>query len=286
MDSFFLTKVHEAYYNNKFIVDSAIDEEEIKRGFVRLCSRLDSLENDEQRGLVLELLESYRVYSTTTYLNRLDRLMQGCSKSKEGILGEKSVGYAALLAPEDVYKTKSSRCVSYMMKDVLRRDPAYLAGINIYGVDEGDRCSQEKFIDCNDKLILVDDFVGTGDTAMNCIKDWESKGLSRERIIVCSICAHELGIERLKEEGIPIFFDIDETKHLEGKYSGVALEEKVAIMDDIEGRLNGLSPKMHFGYKKSEALITMANTPNNTFPVFWFSVNGEKPPFIRVNDNG
>lgn len=31
-----------------------------------------------------------------------------------------------------------------------------------------------------------------------------------------------------------------------------------------------------FGYKESEALVTMTRTPNNTFPLYWFEAKLDK----------
>jgi hypothetical protein len=39
-------------------------------------------------------------------------------------------------------------------------------------------------------------------------------------------------------------------------------------MKKIEEKLN-VEKKYLFGYKRSEALISLIRTPNNTFPVFW-----------------
>jgi hypothetical protein len=39
-------------------------------------------------------------------------------------------------------------------------------------------------------------------------------------------------------------------------------------MSEIEEML-AISSKFKFGYKKSEALISLDRTPNNTFPLFW-----------------
>jgi hypothetical protein len=52
-------------------------------------------------------------------------------------------------------------------------------------------------------------------------------------------------------------------------------------MEHIEKNLD-IPDDYLFGYKKSEALVTMIRTPNNTFPVFWYNKkNEDNAPFPR-----
>lgn len=72
-------------------------------------------------------------------------------------------------------------------------------------------------------------------------------------------------------------------KGITDSYPQQTKEEKKAIMLEIEKKLK--PGKYQFGYEKSEALVTMTRTPNNTFPVFWMNYEhkGSKfsPPFPR-----
>ena len=73
-------------------------------------------------------------------------------------------------------------------------------------------------------------------------------------------------------------------KGISNFYEGNDLSTKSTIMTEIE-RLIPKVKNYKFGFEKSEALVTMAKTPNNTFPVFWkdFQKKGKlyKAPFAR-----
>lgn len=52
-------------------------------------------------------------------------------------------------------------------------------------------------------------------------------------------------------------------------------------MKQIETKMY-IQDKFRFGYCKSESLVTMCRTPNNTFPVFWEEKGNMKTaPFPR-----
>ena len=47
-------------------------------------------------------------------------------------------------------------------------------------------------------------------------------------------------------------------------------------------KANDFKEKYHFGYAQSEALVKLERTPNNTFPVYWFSYKQRRTvPFPR-----
>ena len=70
-------------------------------------------------------------------------------------------------------------------------------------------------------------------------------------------------------------------KGISDKYSDTELSKKIKLMEHIEKNLD-IPDDYLFGYKKSEALVTMIRTPNNTFPVFWYNKkNEDNAPFPR-----
>lgn len=62
------------------------------------------------------------------------------------------------------------------------------------------------------------------------------------------------------------------------------LEQKLELMKSIESKIPKVG-KFSFGYEKSEALVTLMRTPNNTFPIFWKDCTHKgqklKAPFPR-----
>ena len=64
-------------------------------------------------------------------------------------------------------------------------------------------------------------------------------------------------------------------------YEDEILHENIQLMREIEDKMS-IREKYKFGYKKSESLVTMCRTPNNTFPIFWEeSGNMKIAPFPR-----
>lgn len=134
-------------------------------------------------------------------------------------------------------------------------------------------------------FIFVDDFVGTGDTAFETVKlfndSYKKKG---DATIIVSIITMQTGYDRLKNE-------VDEFVSSIIVKKGITDSERIAdkahaskVMTGIEDKLCDIDD-LRFGYKKSEALVSLVSTPDNTFPVFWVGkdANGNDwpAPFLR-----
>ena len=58
-------------------------------------------------------------------------------------------------------------------------------------------------------------------------------------------------------------------------------KNNIKLMTQIENKLK-IDKNFSFGYNRSEALISLIKTPNNTFPVFWFTNKKHNvAPFLR-----
>lgn len=158
----------------------------------------------------------------------------------------------------------------------------------------------EKFIFCdiiseikryykeNSILIFIDDFVGSGKTAVdtiNEIKDFcqTSKGISlkNSNIAVIALAMMYTGKCKLDQEGIKCGKNKLFHKGItENQRILKTFEDSIALMHDIERIVVPKSEKEYsFGYMQSESLIfIMDKSPNNTFPVYWY---GDAPVFPR-----
>lgn len=121
----------------------------------------------------------------------------------------------------------------------------------------------------NSFIILVDDFVGTGDTVEKCLKDLEKKNAAvMKNIAVMCVAALERGKQKLSELKVPLFASHILKRGISDYYSGYALTRKIQLMQQIEDKLH-VSKDFRFGYGGSESLICLKRCPNNTFPIFW-----------------
>ncbi len=135
----------------------------------------------------------------------------------------------------------------------------------------------------NDNIILIDDFIGTGDTIIRKI-EWVRKklfqrGINQYNLMICALAAMEFSISKLDTMDakycIPLFLK----KGISDFYDGADLSSAIINMTNLEDKLNRKYKKLniidyYFGYKRSETLFAMEsyNIPNNVFPIFWWPV--------------
>ena len=118
-------------------------------------------------------------------------------------------------------------------------------------------------------FILVDDFVGTGDTAEKSIYDIVKRNTTiSNHIVVMSVAALEQGKQKLSSMKVSLFSGHILRRGICDYYSGYNLVRNRQLMHQIEDRLR-VSKDFRFGYGGSEALICLKRCPNNTFPIFW-----------------
>ena len=118
-------------------------------------------------------------------------------------------------------------------------------------------------------LILVDDFVGTGDTAEKCINDikkWNASLLGY--VVVMSVAALEQGKQKLSSLKVHLFTSHILKRGISDYYTGYSLTRNMQLMHNIESKLR-VSKSFSLGYGASEALICLKRCPNNTFPIYW-----------------
>jgi len=133
-----------------------------------------------------------------------------------------------------------------------------------------------------DLIVLVDDYVGTGDTAKDVLNFYlKHEKFNKKNIVILTIAAQHHGISRInKEFGVEIISNIKQGKYLIDNFFDSILTKK---REQITTMCETLKIKSdYFGYGNSEALICILNkSPNNTFPVFWYETKQYPAPFPR-----
>lgn len=129
------------------------------------------------------------------------------------------------------------------------------------------------------RVVLVDDFVGTGETAWNAVQYVKKiqPSLDNKDIVIVCIVAMQAGIEFLAQKGVRTYYANVEKRGITDYYQGNSLAYATKVMSDIEALMN-VKNKFRFGYNRSEALVCMERCPNNTFPFYWLSKNA---PYAR-----
>ena len=129
----------------------------------------------------------------------------------------------------------------------------------------------------NSLFILVDDFVGTGQTADDCMTDLKQiqPTIAGKMVVMC-IVALEQGIQKLSNLHVPLFYRYRFNRGISDYYTGYQLRNNIRLMQQIENNFE--ISTYNFGYQGSEALVCLKRCPNNTFPIYW---HGRKTPYPR-----
>lgn len=130
-------------------------------------------------------------------------------------------------------------------------------------------------------LVILDDFVGSGETALESLKGMAKVPESDSyQVFLCVLVAHETGVAALRNAGAKVHFAREHMRSISGdtRLDSWKVRELLSVLDDLEEMIN--VPKgFRRGYRGCEAVISMARTPNNTLPVFWTTRPFEGKPW-------
>lgn len=181
------------------------------------------------------------------------------------------------LPEADLGKSKSGDVVLYQFRGNSLKTKMNIENYVICSSNLQDYLS--KLANKSYKVVLVDDFIGTGETALEAVKYVKklSPTLKDEDIVILCIVAMQAGIEHLAQHSIRTYCSHIEQRGISDYYEGQSLEDAVQLMNSIEEQIK-VKADWHFGYGQSEALVSMERCPNNTFPIYWLSKNA---PYAR-----
>ena len=247
--------------------------------FDMFCKRLEELESDADRELMLELTRKYLVVNLEEYGKYMVDVFRKFIDRNKDKIGKTEVIHMFPVQDKDYpAKTKSGNVMCYLFQGNLMRrfDEFRNKRIRIIETFDG----LEKYKEDIECLLLVDDFVGTGDTILGCINLIEEKGIKKERI---------KGRNAVEEYGVEIYSAVLRNKAITDNYSIEEAEKKIAQMKNVGKRIKA-KKELYLGYKESEGLVSMIKTPNNTFPFYWHEGKRDGKlcvaPFARRNNVG
>lgn len=231
----------------------------------RYCATLLKISPDEQK-LFLELTERFLKIDINEYATYLEDLVIKVQTDFPG----SSLILAPCISKDDVGKYKSAGATLYMMRGTHYKRKVKCS------IEQNDIKNVVAAVKDNTIIVLVDDFIGTGETALAAIDYTRSvlpKGFSPNRIKIMSIVAMKQGKEQIEKLGVEVYTSYLNEKGISDYYLGDTLKKNISLMKSIESKLSGLKPKFSFGYGQSESLVCMYRCPNNTFPVYWLGKN-------------
>lgn len=259
-----LEKLTEIFHKNGWSIEDNGEE------YNRFCQMLEHF-SPGQQDLIFELTKEFLWITSNKYESRLYSSLFMIEKK---LLADCNKIYILPLQPfpekrENEIRNESAIFTRYFIKISRLLSHDLFQGKDIHLVDNPS--SIPKNINSVPAvLILVDDFIGSGETAETAVSDMRRLANIEDnnKIIIVSLVAQEMGVQRLSRLGIRVFASIIRKRGISDRYLSPELEEKSKIMESIETLIK-VKERYNFGYNRTEALVAMVRTPNNTFPVYW-----------------
>jgi hypothetical protein len=231
----------------------------------------------EEREVFYQLFTNYLIVSSSKY----ESLLKRCVSKLNTVLlqSDYKIFIMPLLKECDKDKnTKSSVFLTYFFKAMTICKNKVFDNKKLIFDKKGDieHCNWNTD---NARLILVDDFIGSGKTASTCIDEYKAKGVKVEKIIVLALVTMLNGKKIVEQKGVKVVYDTEIKKGISEMYKEPQKSSYLSIIDTIETKYK-VSDMYKRGLGKCEGLITLMRTPNNTFPIFWGN-EFKTPPFPR-----
>ncbi|MBI9110129.1 hypothetical protein [Maridesulfovibrio ferrireducens] len=263
------------------------DREEKKSGkkLFQIFAEIMEQLNEKQSLLLLHLISKFKIYKADNYSFLLKKAFEDISFSNHQ--DAKIIYLIPLVHWKDIKKEKfkSGHSFLYQIQNqsfIKIAPPLHGKKIEILRDYVAYDSKKESFKTQKKCFIFFDDFIGTGDTAIRTINEFSDEyNIDFKDIYLISLVAMQHGLERLYDSGVNIGVGemankgISDDPYLSGK-----ITENINTMLDIEKEFS-VPPTYELGYGRSEALISMIRTPNNTFPLFWFTNKKLDVPFPR-----
>lgn len=243
--------------------------------FNNFCDFLACL-NSEEKELFFYLTEDFLHCPYTIYPKLMREALLHIPE--EIIDKSNDVFLIPLINPREIGKTKSSTGSLYsVLRDVIPKIPK-LDNKKPKSYEDPSLLNQRHNKRKKSLILIFDDFIGSGDTAVSALDYFNNEiRLESDVPIVISLVAQYQGLEKIKELDFKVYAARRRNKCIS---DSTKIENKcraIKIIRKIENRM-GVSKKNRLGYKKSQALVSMIRTPNNTLPIYWWSKkpNGEE----------
>lgn len=242
--------------------------------FDNFCKLLAGL-NFEQRKLILSLTEKFLWVQESEYMRYFSKAFHNFVTSYKFSRGKK-IYFCPLLPEEDFGKSKSSISLLYLIKAHLAAIQRKYTDFQITYVDSPNLVNIN-MVKREYTLCLIDDFIGTGETALKATNYFIDHKIEKDMMAIISLVSMKDGISKLTIQGYDTYTNICCEKGL----SKHGTASQIDLMKTLELNIN-VKADYRFGYGYSEALVKMMRTPNNTFPTYWLRNNKNKfAPFPR-----
>lgn len=251
--------------------------------FDEFCSLIDLL-NDQQKDLIFVLTENFIRFD----LSKLYFLLE---KAVEIFMSQYIRSYSSIivLPVRDLGKLRghagSGSSFVYILANALKKVLAG-EGVKVRALDREDGIDEARGRTC--LIVCVDDFLGTGDTAL---EFYEKKVKTRlgvdDGVLFLSMVCMSKAIESFTKYNLDIVSPFVVGKGVSDFFEEGFVQTALDTMKSIEDLIS-IDEMYRLGYGRSEALVSLLTTPDNTFPVYWALKNRKSEnwpaPFPRYEE--
>jgi hypothetical protein len=249
----------------------------------------DDCSSQDQKELILDLLNRFEYVSRDKFIKALSEMAEDIVNDPD--LNDETTQIVAMAADSTA---DSSQYVLYGLKPILRK----YGWIKYKHVNRfGQAYNTYKNSKQHKNIVLVDEFVGSGKTVLNRIKEINSvfikAKVSDYSVKIKTLVSTEIGAKAITACGLVFTSQIILQKGISDYYTNFEVKDKIELMLSLEFLLKkkylGRSlPSLGFGSTESLYCRQDGNTPNNVFPIFWWPVyrNGDIRPTVLTRAMG
>jgi hypothetical protein len=247
-----------------------VSPEESSQAFDWLCSMFEQIPKD-LHWVALNLIRSYSLYSFNRYQSLLISAL-----SMIQIVGYENIErvvFSPLLNPSDDRRlnAKSGHTLPYLARYTPLPNGSFIKTLKTDAVASPSAIPE--YLKSGPTLVvLLDDFIGSGDTAKNAVFKCQELIRAEDKILVVGLVVMTKAVSTLEGYGIKLIYGALELKGIEENELFPDKKPAYAMIDIVESAFD-IHKDERWGYNKSEALVTMLRTPDNTFPMFWCTKN-------------
>ncbi|TOP45209.1 hypothetical protein CGH15_04930 [Vibrio parahaemolyticus] len=233
---------------------------------------------DEERGLILELLDRFTHVSHERFSALINTLVEDITTDPN--LEDKTTQIVAMTGD---YSSDSAQFVTYALKAPFEK-MKWREHITVTNFQRSYR-EFNKHGKKHTNIVLVDEFVGSGKTIVERVntlkKLFNENGVMNINIYVKAIAASSIGVKKAQESDINLTTYLVIEQGISEHNDEAEAAKKLALMDRLESILSTSYKSRELpcrGYGGTESLYTRddGNTPNSVFPIFWW-------PFFKDN---
>ncbi|HBK5795535.1 TPA: hypothetical protein LLD64_001564 [Enterococcus faecium] len=256
-----------------------VNDTESSSLFNRISRTLALLDSKEQETF-LQLLNMMEYYTIFDYETLLADVLKKMLKKMD----TKNFWFSPIISDRSNPDIKSSMLVTYLLKSNTIQYDSTLSEINMTLQMDLKEAQIKNINNKKRYLVLIDDFIGTGASAVKAAEYFINKGVLKEKIVILSLVTMTKGIELIIEKNFNFFYATTSLS-LSEKIESFIEEDKIVFEKNVEAisKRIGIKAEDFWGFEGSKAVLSMIRVPNNTIGAFWKAKNKLNVPFPRFS---